>query len=47
MRVVAVLGVPGSGKSTQARVVAAELGGAAHSVGDWVRARAAATTTED
>ncbi len=42
MRVVAVLGVPGSGKSTQARVVAAELGGVARSVGDWVRARAAA-----
>ena len=42
VRVVAVLGVPGSGKSTQARLVAAELGGVARSVGDWVRARAAA-----
>jgi len=42
VRVVAVLGVPGSGKSTQARRVAAELGGQARSIGDWVRARAAA-----
>ncbi len=41
MRVVAVLGVPGAGKSTQARVLAAELGGVARSAGDWVRERAA------
>ena len=40
--VVAVVGVPGAGKSTQARVLAAELGGVARSAGDWVRARAAA-----
>lgn len=40
-RVVAVLGLPGSGKSTQARLLAAELGGTARSVGDWVRALAA------
>jgi adenylate kinase len=40
-RVVAVLGVPGSGKSTQARVLAAALGGVARSVGDRVRALAA------
>jgi len=39
---VAVLGVPGSGKSTQARVLAAELGGIARSVGDRIRALAAA-----
>jgi adenylate kinase len=41
VRVVAVLGVPGAGKSTQARVLAAELGGVARSAGDWVRERAA------
>ena len=37
----AVLGGPGAGKSTQARVLAAELGAVARSAGDWVRERAA------
>jgi adenylate kinase len=40
--VVATLGVPGSGKSTQARILAACLGGTAYSVGDWLRGLAAA-----
>ncbi|MEV0633527.1 nucleoside monophosphate kinase [Streptomyces sp. NPDC050619] len=40
--IIAVLGVPGAGKSTQAKEVARSLGGTAVSVGDWLRALAAA-----
>jgi adenylate kinase len=40
-QVIAVLGIPGSGKSTQAKALAVELGGAALSVGDRLRALAA------
>lgn len=39
--VIAVLGVPGSGKSTQAKALARSLGGTAASVGDWLRRLAA------
>ncbi|GLW46796.1 hypothetical protein Stsp02_24580 [Streptomyces sp. NBRC 14336] len=40
--IIAVLGVPGAGKSTQAKAVARGLGGVSVSVGDWLRALAAA-----
>jgi adenylate kinase len=40
--VIAVLGVPGAGKSTQARAVARGVGGVSVSVGDRLRALAAA-----
>lgn len=39
---IAVLGVPGAGKSTQAKALARALDATAVSVGDWLRGRAAA-----
>ncbi|MFH9005867.1 nucleoside monophosphate kinase [Streptomyces afghaniensis] len=39
--IIAVLGVPGAGKSTQAKALARGLGGIAVSVGDWLRGLAA------
>jgi adenylate kinase len=44
--IIAVLGVPGAGKSTQAKAVARDLGGVSVSVGDWLRALAAAGDEE-
>ena len=40
-RLIATLGLPGAGKSTQAKALARTLGGTAFSVGDWLRRLAA------
>ena len=45
--VIAVLGVPAAGKSTQSKAVARRVGGVRASVGDWLRALAAAGAEEE